>query len=334
MIKIYNSDLETNELKSVKKIEKGSWISMINPTEEEIKKVCEQVKIKEDFIRYSLDYEEKARIDEEDEDGSILFVVDVPIIEKEKETETYTTMPLGMIVVRDEYFITISLKRNLIIDSFEKKRVKAFSTYKKSRFLFQIMLTNASHYLTYLKQINKETEIAESILKSSMKNRELLKLLSLEKSLVYFTTSLKSNELVMEKTLRGKILKLYDEDEDILEDAIIENKQAIEMSGIYRDILNGTMDAYASIISNNLNGVMKFLTSITIILSIPTLIASIWGMNVPVPLQNNPYRIFNTCSNFYNSYINSSNNTKKKRFIKLKKTAWLSLFSYRYTMIQ
>ncbi len=288
MIKIYNSDIDTNELNQIKKIEKGSWISMINPTEEEVNKICQEVKIKEDFIRYSLDYEEKARIDEEDEDGTILFVVDVPIIEKEKESEIYTTMPLGMIVVRDEYFITVSLKKNYIIDSFEKKRVKGFSTYKKSRFLLQIMYTNAAHYLTYLKQINKETEIAESILKNSMKNRELLKLLSLEKGLVYFTTSLKSNEVVMEKTLRGKILKLYDEDEDILEDAIIENKQAIEMSKIYTDILNGTMDAYASIISNNLNGVMKFLTSITIILAIPTLIASLWGMNVPVPLQNHP----------------------------------------------
>lgn len=289
MIKVYNSELETNQLKTSEKIEKGCWISMLNPTEEEIKKVCKAVKIKEDFIRYPLDYEEKARIDEEDEDGTILFIVDVPILEKEKETEIYTTMPLGMIVVRDEYFITVSLKRNRVIDNFEKNRVKAFSTYKKSRFLFQIMLINASYYLTYLKQINKETEIAESTLKTSMKNRELLKLLNLEKSLVYFTTSLKSNELVMEKTLRGKILKLYEEDEDILEDAIIENKQAIEMSGIYRDILNGTMDAYASIISNNLNGVMKFLTSITIILAIPTLISSLWGMNVPVPLQNHPY---------------------------------------------
>ena len=294
MIKIYNSNLKTNELKTIKEIEKGSWINMVNPTEEEIKKICEAVKIKEDFIRYSLDYEEKARIDEEDEDGTILFLIDVPIIEKEKEIEIYTTMPLGMIVVRDEYFITVSLKRNLIIDNFEKKRVKGFSTYKKSRFLLQIMFTNASHYLTYLKQINKETEIAESILKNSMKNRELLKLLSLEKSLVYFTTSLKSNELVMEKTLRGKILKLYEEDEDILEDAIIENKQAIEMSQIYRDILNGTMDAYASIISNNLNGVMKFLTSITIILAIPTMIASYWGMNVQVPMQflNTPWAFY------------------------------------------
>lgn len=289
MVKVYHSDMETNQLKVVEKIEKGSWISMINPTDQEIKEVCKKTKIAEDFIRYSLDYEEKARIDSEEDDGTILFIVDVPIIEKEKDSESYTTMPLGMIVVRDDYFITVSLKRNIVIDNFERKRVKAFSTYKKSRFLFQIMLINASYYLTYLKQINKETEIAENILKTSMKNRELLKLLSLEKSLVYFTTSLKSNELVMEKTLRGKILKLYDEDEDILEDAIVENKQAIEMSGIYRDILNGTMDAYASIISNNLNGVMKFLTSITIILAIPTLISSLWGMNVPVPFQNHPY---------------------------------------------
>ena len=126
-------------------------------------------------------------------------------------------------------------------------------------------------------------------MKKTLQNRELLKLLNLEKSLVYFTTSLKANEVVMEKTLRGKIIKLYEEDEDLLEDAIIENKQAMEMSKIYSDILNGTMDAYASIISNNLNGVMKMLTSITIILAIPTLIASLWGMNVPVPFQNSTW---------------------------------------------
>ena len=289
MVKIYNSNIQNNQLKIVEKIEKGCWISMINPTEQEIKEICKKTKIAEDFVRYSLDYEEKARIDNEEDDGTILFIVDVPIIEKEKDAEIYTTMPLGMIVIRDDYFITVSLKRNIVIDNFEKKKVKGFSTYKKSRFLFQIMFLNASLYLTYLKRINKETEIAENILKNSMKNRELLKLLNLEKSLVYFTTSLKSNEVVMEKTMRGKIIKLYEEDEDILEDAIVENKQAIEMSGIYRDILNGTMDAYASIISNNLNGVMKFLTSITIILAIPTLISSLWGMNVPVPLQNHPY---------------------------------------------
>ena len=289
MIKIYNTNVETNVTLEEEKIRKGCWINMVSPSEKEIKMVCEEVNISDDFIRYSLDYEEKARIDMED-DGTILFIIDVPVMEKEQDTEVYTTMPVGLIVVRDDYFITVSLKRNKIItgleNSINKRRI---TTYKKSRFIFQFFYENASVFLRLLKQINKETEVAESILKKTQKNRELLKLLSLEKSLVYFTTSLKSNEVVMEKTMRGKIIKLYEEDEELLEDSIIENKQAIEMSKIYSDILNGTMDAYASIISNNLNGVMKMLTSITIILAIPTLIASLWGMNVPVPFQDNSW---------------------------------------------
>lgn len=285
MLKIYNTDIETNEFQEIREFKKGSWINLVNPSENEIKKVCENINIQEDFIRDALDYEEKARIDKEEDDNTILFVVDVPISEKGEENEIYTTMPLGMIVVRDEFFLTVSLRKNKIIESFEKRKIKNFQTYKKTRFIFQILYLNSSYYLNYLKQINKETEIAEYILKNSMQNKELLKLLSLEKSLVYFTTSLKSNEIVMEKTLRGKIVKLYEEDEEILEDAITENRQAIEMAQIYSNILNGTMDAYASIISNNLNGVMKFLTSITIILAVPTMISSFWGMNVKLPLK-------------------------------------------------
>ena len=289
MVKIYNTDIETNELKETKEYIRGSWINMVNPTEEEIKAVCENVKMNDQFIRYALDIEEKARIDKEDEDSTTLFVVDVPIVEKNDNVENYTTMPIGMIVVRDDFFITVSIRKNKVIEDFEKRKIKNFQTYKKTRFIFQILYLNASYYLTYLKQINKETEFAEYVLKNSMRNKELLKMLSLEKSLVYFATSLKSNELVMEKTLRGKIIKLYDEDEDILEDAITENKQAIEMAQIYNNILNGTMDAYASIISNNLNGVMKTLTSITIILAVPTMISSFWGMNVHLPFQENPF---------------------------------------------
>lgn len=288
MLKIYNTDIETNEFQEIREFKKGSWINLVNPSENEIKKVCENINIQEDFIRDALDYEEKARIDKEEDDNTILFVVDVPISEKGEENEIYTTMPLGMIVVRDEFFLTVSLRKNKIIESFEKGKIKNFQTYKKTRFIFQILYLNSSYYLNYLKQINKETEIAEYILKNSMQNKELLKLLSLEKSLVYFTTSLKSNEIVMEKTLRGKIVKLYEEDEEILEDAITENRQAIEMAQIYSNILNGTMDAYASIISNNLNGVMKFLTSITIILAVPTMISSFWGMNVKLPFENSP----------------------------------------------
>ena len=288
LLKIYNTDIETNEFSEIKEFKKGAWINLVNPSENEIKKVCENIGIQEDFIRDALDYEEKARIDKEEDDNTTLFVVDVPITEKIEDAETYTTMPLGMIVVRDDFFLTVSLKRNKIIESFEKRKIKNFQTYKKTRFIFQILYLNASYYLTYLKQINKETEIAEYILKNSMKNKELLKLLSLEKGLVYFTTSLKSNELVMEKTLRGKIVKLYEEDEDMLEDAITENRQAIEMAQIYSNILTGTMDAYASIISNNLNGVMKFLTSIAIILAVPTMISSFWGMNVALPFEKSP----------------------------------------------
>ena len=287
MLKIYNTDIETNEFQEIKEFKKGAWINLVNPSENEIKKVCESVQIQDDFIRDALDFEEKARIDQEDDDNTTLFVVDVPVTERVEDGEVlYTTVPLGMIVVRDDFFITVSLRKNKIIESFEKRKIKNFQTYKKTRFIFQILYLNSSFYLSYLKQINKETEVAEYILKNSMKNKELLKMLTLEKGLVYFTTSLKSNELVMEKALRGKIIKLYDEDEEILEDAITENRQAIEMAQIYNNILNGTMDAYASIISNNMNGVMKTLTSITIILAVPTMISSFWGMNVNLPLQN------------------------------------------------
>ena len=289
MFKMYNTDIKTNITTETNEYKKGNWINMVSPSDEEIKKVCENIGIQEDFIRYALDSEEKARIDIEDDDNTILFIIDTPIMEIESGAKVYSTMPIGVIFVRDDYIITVSLNKNPIIEDFAKKKLKNVITYKKSRMLLQIFFSNSELFLTLLKKLNKETEIAENVLKNSMKNKELLKLLSLEKGLVYFTTSLKSNEVVMEKTMRGNLIKLYDEDEDILEDAIIENKQAIEMAKIYRDILTGTMDAYASIISNNLNGVMKYLTSITIILAIPTMIASYWGMNVGVPLQENPF---------------------------------------------
>lgn len=292
MLKIHNTDILDGKLKEIKNIEeaqKGAWINLTAPTETEIKKVCEKLKIQEDFIRYSLDSEEKARIDQEEDDGTILFIVDVPYEEKTDENVLYTTMPVGIIIVRDEYMLTVSLVKNKIIESFEKGKIKTFATYKKSRFIFQILYQISLNYLECLKKINKETENAENILQKTMKNKELLKMLGLEKTLVYFTTSLKSNELVMERTAKGKIIKLYEDDEDILDDAIIENRQAIEMSRIYSDILKTTRDAFSSIISNNLNGVMKFLTAITIVLAIPTMISSFWGMNVNLPFQNFRY---------------------------------------------
>ena len=169
-------------------------------------------------------------------------------------------------------------------------RVREFYTFKKTRFVFQILYRNATSYLRYLRIIDRKSEQIEEKLHISQKNKELIELLELEKSLVYFTTSLRSNETVLEKLLRTEKVKKYPEDEELLEDVIIENKQAIEMANIYSGILSGTMDAFASVISNNLNVVMKFLSTVTIVLSIPTLIASLFGMNfVNIPLGDNPY---------------------------------------------
>ena len=285
MIKMYNTDINTNITEETKDLKKGNWINMISPTEEEIQRVCAALQIKQDFIRYSLDEEEKARIDTEDDDNTTLYIIDIPVIESDRTRRVYVTMPIGVIFVRDDYIITVSQKNNDIIKDIKTENV---ITYKKSRFLLQILYANSKKFLSLLYKINKELESTENKLKNSLQNEGLLKMLDLEKSLVYFTTSLKSNEVVMEKTTRGKIIKLYEEDEDLLEDAIIENKQAIEMAKIYSDILSGTMDTYASIISNNLNAVMKILTSVTFILAIPTLIASIWGMNVELQFQREP----------------------------------------------
>ena len=288
MFRMYNTDLITNKTEEVTEYKRGNWINMIAPSDEEIQTVCENLKIQEDFIRYALDPEERARIDYEEDDGTTLILADVPIIESDEDQKEYSTIPVGFIIVRDEYFITVSLMENEVIRRMNPMINRSVATYKKSRLVLQCLYVNSEIYLNLLKTINRETEIAEKELRQTRKNKSLLRLLSLEKSLVYFTTSLKANEVVMERMNRGKVIKLYEEDEDLLEDVLIENKQAMEMSKIYSDILSGVMDAYSSIISNNLNGVMKILTAITIIISVPTMISSFWGMNVRVPMQDNP----------------------------------------------
>ena len=288
MMKIYKTD-EQGLFMETTKLEKGCWINLINPTLQEINTLCNSIGVLEEFLRYPLDQEERARIDAEDD--QTLIVIDLPVVEKDDNNMGgFSTIPLGMIVVRDDYFITVSTQDNPIIREFVDCKVKGFFTFKKTRFILQILYKIATYYLTYLKYINRETDKAEHKLQKSMRNKELVKLLELEKSLVYFTTSLKSNEVVMEKLMRSKCIKMYEEDENTLEDAIVENRQAIEMGTIYRDILGGTMDAYASIISNNLNIVMKFLASVTIVLSIPTIVSGLWGMNVEgLPFATSPY---------------------------------------------
>ena len=188
----------------------------------------------------------------------------------------------------DDVIITITTKDTPIFTDFIEERIRDFWTFKRTRFILQLLHRNSARFLSFLKQIDKASMFVQDKLQSSMRNKELMQMMELEKSLVYFSTSLRGNELVLEKMMRLEMLNQYPEDTNLLEDVIIENKQAIEMCAIYRDIMNGAMDAFASIISNNQNTVMKLLTSITIIISIPTLIASIWGMNIDLPLTNNP----------------------------------------------
>ena len=260
--------------------EAGCWIHMVAPTIEEINQISELTGVEDEMLKVALDDEERAHIDLEDE--ATLIIVDIPYVTIEGSTTVYNTMPLG-IIHTEEYIITVTLVESPLPLMFIDGKVKDFYTNKKTRFIFQILYRNAAMYLRYLRNIDKSTNALNSEMQKSYKNKELFNLMALEKSLVYFSTSLKGNEIVLEKLMKVNFIKKYHDDEELLDDVIIENKQAIEMCSIYRDILSGMMDAYASIISNNLSIVMKFLATITIVISLPTLITSAWGMNVNVP---------------------------------------------------
>lgn len=279
MLKFYKT--EGNTIVENDVLEAGCWVSAVSPSESEISLLESELGIDRDFIRSALDEEETSRI--ENEEGQTLIVLDYPVAEKpEQKSEkhaqsyaddaiTYYTMPMS-IILTESNVITVSLKQNSIVEDFANNVVKNVKTQFKTRFIFAILLRIAGKYLQYLKQIDKISNYVENQLHKSMKNKELIQLLGLEKSLVYFSTSLKSTETVLEKILRGRVIKLYDEDQDLLEDVLIEVKQAIEMSNIYTNIMSSTMDTCGNLISNNLNIVMKVLTIITIVMEVPTIV--------------------------------------------------------------
>lgn len=272
----------------VNAVEKNCWINMIAPTEAEIDHIAGMLGIDRGLLRAAMDEEESSHIDVEEED-QILVIVDIPIAAEEDGAVIYSTLPLG-IVYTAEHIITVCLKENSILQEFASGKVRNVQTALKTRFIWQILYKVSVRFLQYLKQIDKISKDMERQLHRSMKNKELIQLLDLEKSLVYFSTSLKANESTIKKLSRGRIIKLYEDDEDLLDDVLIEVGQAIEMCNIYSSILSGTMDAFASIISNNLNIVMKFLTSVTIVMSVPTMIASFYGMNVEgMPFAHAPF---------------------------------------------
>lgn len=284
MIEIYKT-LEDG-FQQIDEICEGCWVAMTDPSATEILEIASHYSIDVDDLRAPLDEEERSRI--EVEEGYTLILVDIPSIEERNDKDRYVTIPMAIIIASNA-IITICLEETSVLKGFMDGRVRDFYTYKKTRFILQILYRNATVFLQYLRIIDRKSEEIEKKLHISTKNRELIELLELEKSLVYFSTSLRANEVVLEKLMRSKSIKQYPEDTDLLEDVIIENKQAIEMSNIYSGILTSTAESFASVISNNLNIVMKFLATVTIVLSIPTMISSFYGMNVNgIPGGNHP----------------------------------------------
>ena len=275
MVRIYKTI--DGAIHQIQEPEDGCWIALTNPTATEIFEFSEKFDIEVDDLRSPLDEEERSRI--EVEDNYTLILVDVPMIEERNDKDWYGTIPLGIIVTGSMIF-TICLEDTPVLTRFMEGRVRSFFTYMKTRFIFQILYRNASMYLRYLRIIDKKSEQVEEKLHFSPRNQELIELLELEKSLVYFTTSLRSNEAVLEKLIKLESIKKYPEDTELLEDVIIENTQAIEMANIYSGILQSMLAAFASVIANNLNDVMKILSVITIVMSIPTIIFSAYGMNL------------------------------------------------------
>jgi len=275
MIKIFKTFGGYNE---IQKTEKGCWINVIAPTPEEIQRLKEEFRLPDDTIRDILDTDERPRV--EFDDDWTLIIMRIPV-ENQNNGVPFYTIPLG-IFIRNGITLSLCLQNNEILPFEQPSPFRAqYQIITDSyNFILRLFVRSGTMYLRYLKQINQQTAMIEQDLEKSIKNRELNKLLKMEKCLVFFITSIKANEIVLAKLRNSK--KITTEiNEDLLEDAIIENKQALEMAQIYSDIQSGMMDAFASVISNNLNVVMKQLTIVSILLMIPTLIASFFGMNVP-----------------------------------------------------
>ena len=290
MLRIYRTE-EDGRLTKLKKnkILPMTWCSLVNPNEEELLQVSTVLHVDYDLLSNSLDADERSRI--EQEKNSLAIIINLPLLDDEGN---FDTLPCGL-VITPKNFITICARDNRVMNSFNRSTAKTFDTRDRARFMLNILYKCTQFYLKYLNIINKRTDELEYALRKTTSNKELFQLMEIQKSMVYFTTALKDNHLVLLKLLRlmrtpavAKLAGFGNDDADLLDDVIIENKQAIEMVDMHRSILEGMMDGFASIINNNVNLVMKFLAAITIILSIPTMLASFWGMNVPVAFAGDP----------------------------------------------
>lgn len=275
---------KTNELGTIRlsEPETGCWINAIAPTEEERDFLTDNIGVLPEFVKSSLDEEESSHLDYDDDIGQTLVIVDYPEAERDEHPE-YFTCPMGVVIMHG-YVVTISLYESWSIRALKKGKAKGIDTRLKTRFLLTLLLLISQRYLMCLREIDRLSTQTEARLQQSLDNEGLLRLLALEKSLVYFSTSLKSDETTLHKIHRGKQIKLYEEDEDLLEDVVIEINQANEMCNIYSNILSQMRETYNSVISNNMNNVMKMLAIVTVVLSIPNIIYAFYGMNVELPV--------------------------------------------------
>ena len=258
----------------------GKWVHMLNPSDKEIEWVEDLTGLPGDVLKAALDEDERARIEKDDD--YLLVLVDIPIVEDDEDNGgiVYTTIPMG-IILKDKTIITVCLKDSSVIRDFLLGRVKDVEIHKTTRFIFRLLLSIATKYLAYLRQIDKTSQHIQTELHKHMKNKGLNDLLEIQNALVYFSNSLRANNNVIDKLIKSSsYLTKYEEDQELIEDVGIESLQALDTCNTYRDILEGTMEAYSSVISNNLNNVMKVLTSVTFIVSVPTVIGSLFGMNL------------------------------------------------------
>jgi magnesium transporter len=267
-----------NTITKLNNYEDGCWINCVAPLENEINYLISKFNISMEFLKSALDEEETSNVDYEK--GTTILIIDTPVVERFGNSFTYFTQPLS-IIVNEKFLITISLQENTIINEFSEGFMRNMKIDAKADFILNIILRTINKYLKYLKQIDKISSRVEQELKKTMRNKDLVQLLEIEKSLVYLSASLKSVNLTLQKLAHEKYIDSIDKNDDVLEEVFIEIKQAIEMSEIYLSITSSSMNAFSSIISNNLNDVMKILASITLLISIPTVISGIYGMNTP-----------------------------------------------------
>lgn len=284
MIEIFSRKVKDSELKKIESTEPGCWMNVTAPTEDEISKICSDYKLSIDIFHDMLDLNEMPVMNMEE--GFTYMIMRIP----HKDGQNLITIPLG-VIIKEDIIITISPFKNEIVDYFIANRAKDFFTTMKTRFILQVFSRANNQYMKYLNEIYKQIKQKESAI-NKLSESDIVSFVESEKTLLYFNTSTSSNANILEKIMTGKVLQVFKEDQDILEDLIMDNKQTMEMTKMYSTIIVNIRNAYSSILTNNLNKILKFLAAVTVVMTVPMIISSLYGMNVTLPDQSDSFAFF------------------------------------------